>query len=47
MIGDNLEADVLGATQFGMKAILYNYYKNEFPENYHQVLEMKELSRYL
>lgn len=47
MIGDNLEADVLGAKQFGMQAILYNYYKNEFSEEYHQVLEMKDLAKYL
>lgn len=47
MIGDNLEADILGASQFGMQAILYNYYKNKFSEEYHQVLEMKELTKYL
>lgn len=47
MIGDNLEADILGAKGFGMEAILYNYYKNEFPSDHHQVLEMKEILRYL
>jgi putative hydrolase of the HAD superfamily len=47
MIGDNMEADILGAKGFGMEAILYNYYKGEFPEDHHQVLEMKELLRYL
>lgn len=47
MIGDNLEADILGAKQFGMQAILYNYYKAKFSEDYLQVLEMKELTRYL
>lgn len=47
MIGDNLEADIFGATQFGMRAILYNYYKGDFPTDLHQVLEMKELTKYL
>ncbi|NJW55037.1 HAD family hydrolase, partial [Salinimicrobium oceani] len=47
MIGDNLEADILGAQNLGMRAILYNYHKNEFSENYHQVLQMKELTRFL
>lgn len=47
MIGDNLEADILGAKGFGMEAILYNYYKAEFPPDHHQVLEMKDLLKYL
>lgn len=47
MIGDNLEADILGAKGFGMQAILYNYYKAEFPSDHHQVIEMKELVNYL
>lgn len=47
MIGDNLEADILGAKDFGMQAILYNYYKAEFSTDHHQVREMKELTRYL
>lgn len=47
MIGDNLEADILGAKGFGMEAILYNYYKAEFPPDHHQVIEMKELLKYL
>lgn len=47
MIGDNFEADILGAKGFGMKAILYNYYKGKFPSDHHQVLEMRELLRYL
>lgn len=44
MIGDNLEADFLGAQKLGMSAILYNYYKKEFSDEYHQVLEMRELA---
>jgi putative hydrolase of the HAD superfamily len=47
MIGDNLEADILGAKDFGMQAILYNYYKTEFSTDHHQVMEMKELTRFL
>lgn len=46
MIGDNFEADILGARQFGMPAILYNYYKQEYSQEDHQVLEMKELERF-
>ena len=47
MIGDNLEADFLGAKNFGMQAILYNYYKEDFSPDYHQVIAMKELSDFL
>lgn len=47
MIGDNLEADILGAKGFGMQAILYNYYKTEFSADHHQIREMKELENYL
>jgi putative hydrolase of the HAD superfamily len=47
MIGDNFEADVLGAQKVGMKAILYNYYKREFAPEYLQVLKMKEIAAYL
>lgn len=46
MIGDNFEADILGAHAFGMPAILYNYYKQEFSTEYYQVLEMKELTKF-
>ena len=46
MIGDNFEADILGAHSYGMPAILYNYYKQEFSPEYHQVLEMKELTKF-
>lgn len=46
MIGDNLEADILGAQNFGMPAILYNYYKQEYPKEVNQVLKMKDLAKY-
>lgn len=47
MIGDNLEADIIGAKNFGMQAILYNYYRTEHSTEHCQVIEMKELTRYL
>ena len=47
MIGDNFEADVLGSLNFGMNAVIYNYYKEEFPDDYHQINEMKELLTFL
>lgn len=47
MIGDNLEADIMGAQELGMQAILYNYYSREFPTTCRQVLKMKEITRYL
>ena len=43
MIGDNFEADVVGALDFGMRAIIYNHYKEEFPEDFDQVKQLKEL----
>lgn len=47
MIGDNFEADIMGARDFGMQAILYNYYRAEFSPDHLQVKEMQELTRYL
>lgn len=47
MIGDNLEADILGAQEIGMRAILYNYHKEVCPPQCLQVLEMKEIAIYL
>ncbi len=47
MIGDNFEADVIGAQKVGMRAILYNYYKREFSPECLQVLKMKEIAAFL
>lgn len=47
MIGDNFEADILGARSIGMQAILYNYYNEEFAPEYPQVIKMKELAAIL
>lgn len=46
MIGDNLEADILGARDVGMSAILYNYYNQEISGDFRQVLKMKDLTKY-
>lgn len=43
MIGDNYEADILGALDFGIQAIIFNYYQKEYSPEYHQVKQMKEL----
>ena len=47
MIGDNFEADILGAGKIGMQTILYNYYRRDFSKDYLQVLKMKEIAAYL
>ncbi len=43
MIGDSLEADVLGAIDFGMDAICYNYHKDKMPENIKSIDNLVEL----
>ena len=47
MIGDNVEADILGAKEIGMRAILYNYYGEPCLVDCPQVLKMKEIEVYL
>ncbi len=47
MIGDNFEADILGAREIGMQAILYNYYGKNFAPEYPQVVKMRELEAFL
>lgn len=47
MIGDNFEADIIGAKNYGMRSILYNYYKAKFPEDHYQVIQMIELKKFL
>lgn len=47
MIGDSLEADILGARAYGMRSILYNYYKEEISPEHHQVMRMQELANFL
>ena len=43
MIGDSFEADVLGALNFGMDAICYNYHQEELPNHIKQVNHLEEL----
>ncbi|HET8855773.1 MAG TPA: YjjG family noncanonical pyrimidine nucleotidase [Salinimicrobium sp.] len=47
MVGDNLEADIIGAQKIGMRTILFNYYSKTFPPHFDQVLKMKEIAIYL
>ena len=43
MIGDSYEADVLGAMNYGIDAICYNYHKEDLPTHIHQVSHLEEL----
>ncbi|MFD2551823.1 YjjG family noncanonical pyrimidine nucleotidase [Bizionia sediminis] len=47
MIGDNMEADIMGALNFGMDAICFNYHKELVTGSIKQVTSLKELKRYL
>lgn len=47
MIGDNLEADILGAKNIGMDAICYNYHNDEIPDDILEIKHLSELKRYL
>lgn len=47
MIGDNLEADIIGAIEVGMRAIIFNYYDVEIEPKYHQVKKIRELVHFL
>ncbi len=46
MIGDNLEADVLGAINVGMDAILFNYHNHTAQANIKQIHHLSELNNY-
>lgn len=43
MIGDSLEADVIGALDFGMEAICYNYHNEVIPSGIKSVNHLEEL----
>lgn len=43
MIGDSFEADILGALNYGMDAICYNYHQEDLPNHIKQVSHLKEL----
>ena len=47
MIGDNLEADIMGALNFGMEAICYNYHKEILATDIIGVDDLSELKQYL
>ena len=46
MIGDNYEADVLGALNIGLDAICFNYHKIDLDQNIKQVNHLVELKTY-
>ena len=47
MIGDNLEADILGAKNMGMDALCFNYHKTKIPESIIAINKLSELKQYL
>jgi len=47
MIGDSLEADVLGALDVGLDAILFNYHNHNPESHIKQVKELIEIKMYL
>ncbi len=47
MIGDNLEADILGALNFGIDALCFNYHNEKIPDNIESVDQLLELKHYL
>ncbi len=48
MIGDNLEADIQGAINCGIKAIHYNSEKNsKIPNNITSIYHLLEIKEYL
>tara|TARA_R110001583_G_scaffold34847_6_gene116633 strand:- start:3615 stop:4295 length:681 start_codon:yes stop_codon:yes gene_type:complete len=47
MIGDNWEADIMGAIDNGLDAIYFNYEKQSVGENIKSVHELIELKKYL
>lgn len=47
MIGDNLEADILGALNIGLDAICFNYHNEVMETNVKQVDNLLELKHYL
>ena len=47
MIGDNYEADILGAHQVGMKTIFFNYHNKTFDPQFISIKNLMELKQYL
>lgn len=46
MIGDNYEADILGALDYGFDAICYNYHKEDIDSTIKQVNDLLDLKAY-
>ena len=46
MVGDNYEADILGALDYGFDAICYNYHNEALDETIKQVNDLLELKSY-
>lgn len=47
MIGDNYEADILGALDVGLDAILFNYHNYKDVDHIKQVNHLLDLKTYL
>ncbi|WP_108866659.1 YjjG family noncanonical pyrimidine nucleotidase [Aquimarina aquimarini] len=47
MIGDNYEADILGAEAVGLKTICFNYHKEKLPSQNIQVATLEDIKNYL
>ena len=47
MIGDNLEADILGAKNMGMDTLCFNYHKAKIPEGIVVIKKLYELKQFL
>lgn len=47
MIGDNYDADILGAENVGMNVVHYDYHKQEIPDKYKQIKTLSELKELL
>jgi len=47
MIGDNYEADILGAEALGIRAICYNYHKEKLPSKLIQVSKLEQIKNYI
>lgn len=47
MIGDNYEADIVGAADFGLQTIYFDYYNKSEKSDKKQVFELKSLKKFL
>ncbi|KAA1245698.1 YjjG family noncanonical pyrimidine nucleotidase [Aquimarina sp. RZ0] len=47
MIGDNYEADIIGAESLGIKTICFNYHKEKLPDESIQVSELMQIKKYI